>query len=151
MSNDFGLDLDEILKVVDTADVLIIRFQIVSDKRLLVDARTTELDPPLVKLVPRAGSVEERFRSLKQLRPRLPLPDKIMSFQWPRHVEVLAAAGVWEHIVRRMAGSGHAGMQEMCDAVWQELVTAERREVIAAITGADGYQTLWERTDQPGS
>lgn len=145
MSNDFGLDLDEILNVVDTADVLIIRFQIVSEQRLLVDARTTELDPPLVKLVPRAGSVEERFRNLKQIRPRFPLPDKIMSFQWPRHVELLASSGVWEHIVRRMAQSGHTGTREMCDAVWQELVTAERREVIAAITGGEGYQTLWQR------
>lgn len=146
MSNDFGIDLDEIFHVVDTADVLIIRFQIVVDKRLLVDARSTELDPPLVRLVDRAGSVEERFRSLKQLRPRLPLPDRIMSFQWPRHVDVLAAAGVWDRIVRRMVTSGHAGMQEMCNRVWRELVAAERREVIAAISGGEGYQTLWERT-----
>lgn len=146
MSNDFGIDLDEIFKVVDTADVLVIRFQIVAATRLLVDTRSTELDPPVVKLVARAGSVEERFRSLKQLRPRLPLPDKIMSFQWPRHVELLAAAGVWERIVRRLVTTGHAGMQDMCAEVWRDLVAAERREVIAAILGGEGYQTLWERT-----
>lgn len=145
MSNDYGIDLDEIFKVVDSAEVLIIRLQIVADQRLLVDARSTEIDPPLVRLVARASSVEERFRSLKQIRPRLPLPDKIMSFQWPKHVDVLAAAGVWDRIVQRMVASGHRGMQEMCDAVWAELVAAERREVIAAIRGGEGYQTLWER------
>lgn len=149
MSNDFGIDLDEIFKVLDTADVLIIRFQLV-DQRLLIDARHTELDPPLVKLVPRAGSVEERFRSLKQLRPRLPLPDKIMSFQWPRHVRLLADAGVWERIVARMTASGHPKMHEMCDNVWRELLIAERREEIAAIRGGEGFQTLWERAREEG-
>jgi hypothetical protein len=144
MSNDFGIDLDEIFKVLDSADVLIIRFQLV-DQRLLIDARSTELDPPLVKLVARAGSVEERFRSLKQLRPRLPLPDKIMSFQWPRHVRVLADAGIWNRVVKRMCDSGHPGMQQMCDEVWNEMVAAERREEIAAIRGGEGFQTLWER------
>ena len=149
MSSDFGIDLDEIFKVVDTADVLIIRFQIVGDQRLLVDARSTELDPPVVRLVPRAESVEERFRSLKQIRPRFPLPDRIMSFQWPRHVQTLAASGVWERVVQRMVATGHAEMQQMCDEVWTELVVAERREVLAAITGGRGYQTLWQRT--PGA
>lgn len=146
MSDDFGLELDEILNVVDTADVLIIRFQIVADSRLLVDTRSTELDPPLVRLVPRASSVEERFRNLKQLRPRLPLPDRIMSFQWPRHVSMLAEAGVWDRIVRRVVGSGHAGAEAMCATVWRELVAAERREVVAAIRGEDRYQTLWEKS-----
>jgi hypothetical protein len=146
MSNDFGIDLDEIFKVIDTADVLIIRFQSIADQRLLVDARSSPVDPPLLRLVPRASSVEERFRNLKQLRPRFPLPDKIMSFQWPRqHVETLATAGVWERIVRRMAASGHPGMQQMCEQVWRELLTAERREVFAAIRGGEGYETLWER------
>ena len=146
MSSDFGIDLDEIFQVVDSADVLIIRFEIVADKRLLVDARSTPIDPPIVRLVPRAGSVEDRFRSLKQLRPRFPLPDKIMSFKWPRqHVETLATAGVWDRIVRRMVDSGHPGMQQMCDEVWRELLAAERREAMIAIRGGEGYQTLWER------
>lgn len=148
MSNDYGLDLDEIFKVVETADVLIIRFQIISDTRLLVDARSTEIDPPLIRLVPRAESVEDRFRGLKQLRPRFDLPDKIMSFRWPRHVAMLAETGVWARIVKRMVDAGHAGAQSMCDEVWRELVGSERREVISAIRGGEGYQTLWEREDR---
>jgi hypothetical protein len=144
MSNDFGIDLEEIFNVLDTADVLIIRFQLV-DQRLLIDARSTELDAPLVKLVARASSVEERFRSLKELRPRLPLPDKIMSFQWPRHVRVLEDSGVWQRVIARMSASGHPGMEAMCQGVWQELISAERREEVAAILGGEGFQTLWER------
>src|SRR5438105_1267438 len=98
MSSDFGIDLDEIYQVIETAEVVIIRFQMPVDRRLLIDARSADGDPPVVRLVPRASSVEERFRSLKQLRPRLPLPDKIMSFQWPRHVRVLEEAGVWSRV-----------------------------------------------------
>lgn len=144
MSNDFGLDLDEIVKVLDTADVMIIRFQLL-DQRLLIDARSTQIDPPLVKLVPRAGSVEERFRGVKQLRPRLPVPERIMSFQWPRHAKLLADAGVWQRIVGRMTDSGHAGMDRMCDEVWRQILAAERREEIAAIRGGEGFKTLWQR------
>ncbi len=145
MSNDFGLDLDEIFQVVETADVLIIRFQIIADTRLLVDARSTEVDAPLIRLVPRAESVEDRFRGLKQLRPRFDLPDKIMSFRWPRHVSMLAETGVWDRIIQRMVDSGHESARSMCDHVWGELMASERREVFAAIRGGEGYQTLWER------
>jgi hypothetical protein len=145
MSSDFGIDLDEIYNVVETAEVVIIRFQMPVDRRLLIDARSTEVDPPILRLVPRASSVEERFRSLKQLRPRLPVPDRIMSFQWPRHVRVLDEAGVWSRVVRRLVASGHPDVERMCEAVWRELLGAERREELAAIVGGEGWQTLWER------
>ena len=36
--DEFGMDLDEVMEVIDTAEVLVIRFAIL-DKRLLVDAR----------------------------------------------------------------------------------------------------------------
>ena len=145
MSNDFGIELDEILRVIDTAEVLIIRFQMPTHRRLLVDLRSSDVDAPLLRLVERASSVEDRFRSLKQLRPRLPLPDRIMSFQWPRHIRMLDEVGVWERIVRRMTDSGHSGAGAMCQRVWKELVAAERAEEVSAILGGEGWQTLWER------
>lgn len=145
MSDHQGLDIDEILGVVDAAEVLIIRFQMPVDKRLLVDTRATPLDPPLLRLVDRANSVEERFRGLKQLRPRMPLPDKIMSFQWPRHVRTLEETGIWERIVKRIERSGHATAAGMCAAVWNELLAAERRDEVSAIVGGEGWRTLWER------
>ncbi len=84
--DDYGLDMDEVARVIDTADVLIVRFAIL-DKRLLVDTRSDDHDGPHISVVDKAGSVEERFKSLKKLRPRFPLPEKIMSFMWPRHIE----------------------------------------------------------------
>jgi hypothetical protein len=144
MENDFGLDIQEIMKVIDTADVLVVRFAIV-DKRLLVDARHNEEEGPLISLVPRASSVEERFRHLKQVRPRFPLPERIMSFLWPRHVELLQTSGVWQRMVDRLSAGGHAGTAEKCEAVYRELRSEERTQVMAAIRGEGGYQSLWER------
>jgi hypothetical protein len=144
VENDFGLDIQEIIKVVDKAEVLIIRFAII-DKRLLVDARHNQAEGPLIKLVPRVSSVEERFRHLKQVRPRFPLPERIMSFMWPRHVELLQTSGVWQRIVDRLSALGHGGTAEQCEAVYRELLAEEKAEVLAAIRGEAGYRSLWER------
>lgn len=145
MSNSYGLDLSEILDVVDTADVMIIRFQMPMDRRLLIDTRSTPLDPPLLKLVPRASSVEERFRGIKQLRPRMPIPSKILSFQWPRHVRMLEEIGIWQKLCERLMASGHSGMEQLCAGAWQELLAAERKDEVSAILGGEGWETLWER------
>jgi hypothetical protein len=144
MENDFGLDVGEILKVIDTADVLVIRFAIL-EKRLLVDARRSDEEGPLIKIVPRVDSVEERFRHLKSLRPKFPLPEKIMSFMWPRHLELLEKSGVWPRLVKRLTESGHGDVKAECDAAWQELLQEEQTEVRSAIKGSEGYQALWER------
>lgn len=138
------MDLDEVIQVINTAEVLVIRFAIL-EKRLLMDARSKESDGPLLKLVPKASSAEERFRSLKELRPRFPVPEKILSFTWPRHVETFRAAGLWQHIVDRLSASGHPGVEEQCEAVFNELLVEESREVLTAIRGGDNYQSLWER------
>jgi len=143
MEQDFGLDLEEVSRVVDTADVIVVRFRIL-EARLLIDARHTEVEGPLIRLVERAQSVEERFRGLKQLRPRLPLPDRIMSFEWPKHVAMLVTAGIWPRVEDRLERAGGPAAREQAARVYQELLAAERREEIAAIRGGDGYQTLWE-------
>jgi hypothetical protein len=145
--DEFGMDLDEVMEVIDTAEVLVIRFAIL-DKRLLIDARHDEVDGPLVKLVPKTSSVEERFRSLRELRGRFPLPEKIVSFTWPRQVETFRIAGLWSRIVDRLIASGHKGVKEQCEAVFGELVDEEKAEVMTAIRGGPSYQSLWERREQ---
>ncbi len=144
MSDEFGVDLDEVFKVIDTADVLVVRFHLI-DKRLLVDFRTRADVLPLVKIVPRAESVEDRFRSIKRLRPEFPLPEKVMSFHWPRSVPVLLNSGVWQRLVDRVSALGDDETTESCGRAMEELMALERREVFGAIRGADHYQTIWER------
>lgn len=144
MENDFGIDIEGILAVVDVADVIVVRFQVV-EPRLLIDTRFNDLDGPMICLVPRAGSVEERFRSLKRMRPRFALPERIMSFQWPRHIATLEAAGIWPRIYGRLANSGSREALERCDAVLRELQALERAQTLVAVRGGDGFETMWER------
>jgi hypothetical protein len=143
--DDYGLDLDEVARVIATAEVLVIRFAIL-DKRLLIDARTSESDGPIIALVTKASSVEERFKALKKMRPRLPLPDKIMSFMWPRQMETFRASGLWDKIEARMVSLGGEQMLKVCQGVFEELEQAEKAEVVTAIRGGETYQSLWERS-----
>ena len=141
------MNLDEVMEVIDTAEVLVVRFAML-DKRLLVDTRHDDVDGPMLKLVPKASSVEDRFRSLKELRPRFVLPEKIVSFTWPRQIETFRLAGLWQRIIDRLIASGHQGVKEQCEAVFGELVEEEKAEVLTAIRGGPSYQSLWERRDQ---
>ncbi len=143
--DDYGLDLDEVARVIAAAEVLVVRFAIL-DKRLLIDARTSETESPVIAVVPKASSVEERFKALKKLRPRLPLPEKIMSFMWPRQMETFRDSGLWDKIEGRMVSLGGEQMLEVCKAVFEELEREEKAEVVAAIRGGETYQSLWERS-----
>lgn len=143
--DDYGLDLDEVARVINAAEVLVVRFAIL-DKRLLIDARKSETEGPVIAVVPKASSVEERFKALKKLRPRLPLPEKIMSFMWPRQMETFRDSGLWEKIEGRMVSLGGEQMLEVCKTVFEELEREEKAEVVAAIRGSETYQSLWERS-----
>jgi len=144
--DDYGLDMDEVTRVIDNADVLVVRFAIL-DKRLLIDSRTSEQEGPFIAIVSKAGSVEERFKSLKKLRPRFSLPDKIMSFMWPRHLETFRNSGLCQRIEARMVSLGGEAMADRCRQIFDELIREEKAEVVAAIRGGEGYQSLWERAN----
>lgn len=144
MSDEYGVDLEEVFKVIDAADVLVVRFHIV-DKRLLVDFRTKPGVLPLIQIVQKAESVEDRFRTIKKLRPDFAFPEKVMSFHWPRSMPILLVSGVWQHLADRLGALGDDETTEQCGKVMEQLIAEERREVAGAITGAKHYQTLWER------
>lgn len=141
MDTEYELDYEAIIATVRDADVIAFRFVTVPD-RLLIDNRYTEADPPMVKLVPRAASARERFKSLKILRPRFRLPEKITAIWWPRYVQGLVDSGVWAAIVQRIVDNGYPDAAQECDALLAELRTMERAELHRAIEG-EGYQTLW--------
>ncbi len=142
MEPEYGVDLKEVFKAIDTAEVLVVRFAIIN-KRLLIDTRASDDEGPLIRVVPPAASIEERFKTIKQLRPRFHVPERLMSFIWPRHVQTMVDSGVWERITERLAGMGYVGTQEACDLALAELRREERAEELAAVTGDDHYQTLW--------
>ncbi|HZP57775.1 MAG TPA: hypothetical protein VFC53_09515 [Dehalococcoidia bacterium] len=141
MDNDYAIDYDAILRTVARAEVISFRFLTVPD-RLLIDNRFSEVDAPMMKLVPRVATAEERFRSLKALRPRFKLPKKISSIWWPRYIDALVEHGIWDAIVARIVANGYAQAEQECAALLAELRRIEREELHRAIAG-EGYRTLW--------
>jgi len=144
MDNVYHLDYDAILKTVRNAEVVAFRFVTVPE-RLLIDNRFSEMDPPMVKLVPKVSSAEERFKSLKMLRPRFRLPAKISAIWWPRYINGLVESGVWEAVVRRIVDNGFPEAARECEGLLDELRRMERMEMLNAI-GGEGYRTLWPAT-----
>lgn len=143
MDNDYPIDVDEILSVLGTAEVFVFRFLIIA-KRLLVDPRANDRQGPLVKLVDPVNSAEERFRTLRQLRPGFSLPERITVIHWPKFVDRLETSGVWAGVQQRVLASGKGESAELASAVLDELRRMERQEIQRALEG-EGYQTLWER------
>ena len=143
----FGIDLDEVRRVIDAAEVLVVRFSI-TDRRLLIDTRTNGDEGPMIKVVPPVTSGEERFKSLKILRPRFRSPERILTFQWPRHARALVEAGLWEHMARRLVAIGWSGTAAQCDEALHDLLREEGDVERAAIRGGDGFKTLWAK-DMP--
>lgn len=141
MDNTYHLDYEAILRTVRDSDVVAFRFVTVQD-RLLIDNRFSDQDSPMVKLVPKVDSAEERFRSLKVLRPRFKLPQKISAIWWPRFIDGLVEAGIWSAIVDRIVENGYPAIGDGCDDILAELRRLERREIFNAIEG-EGYRTLW--------
>ena len=144
VSDDFGIDLDEVRRVIDDSEVLIIRLETVGS-RVLVDFRSNSTQPPFISRVPRVNSVEERVREVKALRPAFPYPEKLMSFAWPRRVTVIAASGLWDVVRQRLEAIGGAAASEEAMRVHRELLDEERREVVAAVRGGEGMRTIWQR------
>jgi hypothetical protein len=143
MDNDYPINLDEILRTIETAEVITVRFLLI-EKRLLIDNRVNEIDGPMARLVARVSSSEERFRSIRRLRPRFALPEKLTSIWWPKYISTLETSGVWAAIVRRVADSGFPNAVRQCEDVLRELKEMERKEIMGAIPGGEGYQTLWQ-------
>ena len=136
------MDLDEIFQNIESTEVLCLHFPYLR-KTLVIDMRSDVEDPPVVRLTAVAKSVEDRFRSIKRMRPRFPQPEKVTIVPWPRYVESLVNLGVWEKVLRRLVDSGHAGVAKQCTEAYEELRRLERAELEAAITGKQ-YHTIWE-------
>lgn len=147
MDNDFSVDLDDICSTIRSSDVIAVRFVVIG-QRLILDFRATEIDGPMVKVVPPVTSVEERYRSLKRLRPRFPSPEKIVAIWWPRFTKSLETTGVWSLILQRVSEAGHPDAVRVAEKVLEELVALEEAQQRQAVVG-DGFRTLWSAEPAP--
>ena len=144
MDADFGVDLDAIRRVIDGTDVFVIRFGQI-DQRLLVDTRQDDDGSPFIKVVPPVTSAEERYRYLRQARPGMALPEQITVFQWPQSVGLLKTVGLWKRIEERFFDLGGLPAVEEVGVAFNEASKLERSDLLSAIRGGEGYETMWER------
>ena len=139
------IDLDAIRRVIAETDVFVVRFAMI-EQRLLVDTRPDAEGRPYISIVPPVTSAEERYRFLQKERPGMPPPDQITVFQWPRPIAVMRELGVWRFIEERVESIGGDQSRRDADAAFRDGQRLERADVIAAIKGGEGYETIWERT-----
>ena len=142
MDGDFRLDIKEILSNIDTAEVICMYFPMLR-RTLIIDTRANPEDEPMIKLAPMAGSIEDRFRSIRRMRPRYPRPESVTVVPWQKYVDSLVRLGIWERIIKRFVDSGHKKAVQECQACLEALRKLEKQELVAVIMGQD-YETIWE-------
>lgn len=137
------IDLEELRNVVDSADVFTIGFRTFPD-RLIVDSRSNDDVPPMIRLVEPVATVEERFFWLGKERPHFGSPERFTFFLWPHSIRYFEESGLGEIIRQRLYPTGDATAPQVAAAI-HNLYVLERRAEHDAITG-ENYHTLWERT-----
>lgn len=141
MDNDFSGDVEELVRTLASNEVIAMRF-VTAGQRLLLDFRTAEAEGPLVRVVPPVRSARERYLTLRQLRPRFDLPERIVAVAWPGFARSLEASAAWETILKRLArASGGDALSDAREAL-AELCRLEEETHRHAIRG-QGFRTLW--------
>lgn len=139
--DDFESDLDEIVRNVDSAEVISIFFPTLR-RAVVIDTRTNEHDGAMVRLMPMVASPQERLRSLRRLRPSFPRVHNLALIPWLRYVESLVKLGVWPRVVSRLESAGQEAAAAECGEVLRELQAVEKAEMASVVRG-ENYHTIW--------
>jgi hypothetical protein len=146
MDADFDINLAALQEVIDDAEVFVVRFDRI-EQRLLVDARQNDGGEVFIQVVPPVNSGRERYRFLERARPGLPPPEQITVFQWRQSVQVLKNLGLWKRLEERFFDLGGLPAVKQVNEAFAETLRLEQDELVSAIRGGEGWETLWERGD----
>lgn len=145
MDDDFVVNVDEIKKNIDTAEIMSVFFPTFR-KAVVIDTRSNTTDGPMIRLMPMAASPQERLRSIRRLRAGFPRVHSITLIPWPRYVDSLVSLGIWDRIVRRFRDAGQTEAVERCENILSELRRLEKEEFAAVVRG-ENYHTIWSARD----
>ena len=145
MDDDFVLDLDEVKKNIDAAEIMSVFFPTFR-KAVVIDTRSNTTDGPMIRLMPMAASPQERLRSIRRLRPGFPRVHSITLIPWPRYVDSIVSLGIWERIVQRFSSAGQTEAVQRCEGILSELRRLEKEEFAAVVRG-ENYHTIWSARD----
>lgn len=141
---DEGFDLEETLRALREADVVVIGFGWLQE-RLLIDGRMNDTDGPYIRVVEPVRSPQDRIRELRKLRPSFDDPESFVFFPWSGRVDSFVAADLFERVLDRCAGDATA--EADARAALGRLYELDREDLRQAIRGGDKYHTLFERAD----
>ena len=142
MANEEGFDLEETLRAIREADVVVIGFGWLQE-RLLVDGRRNDSAGPYVRVVEPVNSPQDRVRQLRKLRPGFDDPESFVFFPWAGRVEAFVEAGLFDRILERCEGDATA--PDDAREALRRLYELDREDVRQAIAGGEKYHTLYER------
>jgi hypothetical protein len=108
MDDELGVSIRDVLRSVAEADVVTLYFPALR-KTLLFDARTSEIEGPMVRVVDSVNSTTERIRSLRRMRPGFGRPETLVLVPWARHVDSLARLGIMQEMMDRCRRLGSDG------------------------------------------
>ncbi len=138
------IDLEELRKVVDNADVFTIGFRMFPE-RLIIDTRSEGETPPMIRVVEPVNTVEERFFWLGKERPEFAMPERFTFFVWPHSMRFFEDSGLGDLIRQRVYPIDPDCGRQMAESI-HRLGVLERRAERDAITGRN-HETLWERAE----
>ena len=139
----YDIDIEAVVQNIQEAEVVTLHFPIIR-QTLLIDTRCTAGEGPLVRVMPMVNNTEERFATLRVLRPDLPRPHSITMIPWARSVSALESAGVWPSVLARLESCGTRTTVRTAERTLRQLRSFELAELREAIVGRQ-YRTIWSR------
>lgn len=139
-----GPDAEELIEVVAAAEVVVLAFPF-CHQRLLIDLRSDGVLGPLIEVVEPLGSPAERAIWLAERRPSLGAPEGSAFAFWPHSVGYLSTSDVVAAVARRVSREHGLDAGPDLDAVLHELEVLEHDCARRAVTGGEGFETLWRR------
>lgn len=135
--------LDQVMSGISEAEVITIFFPLLR-RAIVVDTRHDENSKQMVKVMPQAGSMEERIRGIEKLRPQLGKVRSILGVPWMQSVRRLDEDGIAERLVARLVSSDmlpSSARSAVSEATGQ-LLRLEQMAFVRMIHG-EGYRTVW--------
>lgn len=148
--NDNGLavDIEALVGAASESDVLVVGFDFIAE-RVVIDFRTDSRGRslPILELAEPMADAEERAAWLADRRPALSAPERFLFFVWPHSIGTLMTSLVAERILARIKQEHGLDYGPTLARIGTGLRQAERAEQVAAILGAEGFETVWSRKE----
>jgi len=135
--------LNQVLAAIAEADVVSIFLPLLR-RAIVIDLRHEPGIPPMVKVMPQAGSMDERIAGIELQRPELGKIRSILGIPWLKSVRNLRDEGVTERLIQRLIEAGMSpdeserALSKAVNSLWG----IERMAFVSLIKG-EGYKTLW--------